>query len=72
MKKNALLKKIDNYENKIIDVIHELQDFLDHVEDPDISSMGNELCQLLIDTMYDNDIVSINNIKEFVQHDYDQ
>lgn len=72
MKKNAILKKIDLYENKIIDTIHELQDFLDQTEDPDISSMGGEFCQCLIDNLYDNDVITIDNIKEFIQNEYEQ
>jgi flagellin-specific chaperone FliS len=72
MKKNAILKKIDIYENKIIDIIHEFRDFLDTVEDPDISSMGEDFYQFMVDNLYENDIVTINDIKEFVQNEYEQ
>lgn len=72
MKKNAILKKIDIYENKIIDTIHEFRDFLDQIEDPDISSMGEDFCQFMVDNLYENDIVTVNDIKEFVQHEYEQ
>ena len=72
MKKNAILKKIDYYENRIIDVVEELRDFLDQLEDDDLSNMGAEFHQMLIDSLYENDIITINQIKEFVQNEYEQ
>lgn len=69
MKKNKILDNINKLENKIIDAIHDLQDFLDSTEDPEISSMGAELCDAAIDFMYENDIVSINDIKSFIEND---
>jgi hypothetical protein len=71
MKKNAILKKIDYYENKIMDDIHELQDFLDHIEDADISSMGNEFCEMLIDNFHENGTMTLNEIRNFVQYEYE-
>jgi hypothetical protein len=72
MKKNAILKKIDFYENKIMDNIHELQDFLDHIEDEDISSMGDLLCEQIIDNFHNNDTMTLNEIKNFIQNEYEQ
>ncbi len=69
MKKNKILDNINKLENKIIDSVHALQDFLDSTEDPEISSMGAELCDALIDFMYENDTVNINEIKSFIENE---
>jgi hypothetical protein len=72
MKKGAILKKIEVLENKIIDSVQELQDFLDQIEDQDISYMGNTLCEKLIDEIYENDTMTLNEIKNFIQYEYEQ
>ena len=72
MKKNTILKKIDTLEDKICNAIHELQDFLDSTEDPELSSMGSDLCDQMIDFLHDNDTVNINEIRDFVTNELEQ
>ena len=72
MKKNTILKKIEFYEDKITNVIHELQDFLDSTEDPELSSMGNDLCDSLLDFIHENDICSLNDIRNFIEEEFER
>lgn len=69
MKKSKILDNINKLETKIIDAIHDLQDFLDSTEDPEISGMGAEFCEMVIDYMYESDTVNINDIKSFIENE---
>jgi len=72
MKKNAILKKVDFHENQIIDAIEGFRDFLDQLEDGDLTNMGAEFHDMLVDSLYENDIITINHIKDFIQNEYEQ
>lgn len=71
MKKNTILKKLEAHEEKIIKSITDLQDFLDSVDDVEISEMASDLCESLLDFLHENDICNINDIREFVENDYE-
>jgi hypothetical protein len=71
MKKNTIFKKLDGYEERIIKVIDEMQDFLDSIEDSDISMMAEDFCQGLLDYVQENDICNLNDIREFIENDYE-
>ena len=66
MNKN-ILKKLKEKEEKLIDAIYEIQELLDSTEDPELSSMGDEFSEIMIDFLHSNDIVSINDIREFIE-----
>jgi hypothetical protein len=63
-----ILKKLRDKEEKLIDCIYEIQELLDSVEDEELSSMGAEFCEILIDIIHENDTVSLNDIKEFIEN----
>jgi len=71
MKKNTIIKKLDNYEERIVKIIDEIQDFLDSIEDSDISIMAEDFCQGLLDYVQENDICNLNDIREFIENDYE-
>jgi hypothetical protein len=71
MKKNTILKKLDGYEERMIKIIDEMQDFLDSIEDSDISMMAEDFCQGLLDYVQENDICNLNDIREFIENDYE-
>lgn len=71
MKKAKILKTIQQKEDKIIDSIEELKEFLYLIEDEEISSMTEELYDSLIDNLLDNDNYSLNTIREFLEEDYE-
>jgi len=71
MKKNTILKKLDNYEERMVKIIDEIQDFLDSIEDSDVSIMAEDFCQGLLDYVQENDICNLNDIREFIENDYE-
>jgi hypothetical protein len=71
MKKIKLLKGLLQKEEKILDAFEDLQTFLDSTEDEEISSMGNQLHELLVDFFQTNDILNIYDIQKFVEEEYE-
>lgn len=71
MKKIKLLKGLLQKEEKILDAFEDLQNFLDSTEDEELSSMGNELHELLIDFLQTNDTLNIYDIRNFVEEEYE-
>jgi hypothetical protein len=64
-----LLKKIREKEEKILDCIYELQELLDSTEDEELSSMGVEFCDSVVDFIHENDNISLNDIRKFIEED---
>jgi len=62
-----ILKKFQAKEEKLLDAIYELQEFLDTPEDEELSSMGSEFAEIVLDFLYNNDQVTLNDIKTFVE-----
>jgi hypothetical protein len=62
-----LFKKLREKEEKLIDCVYEIQELLDSVEDEELSSMGSEFCEILLDFIHSNDTISLNDIKEFIE-----
>ena len=71
MKKIKLLKGLLQKEEKILDAFEDLQNFLDSTEDEELSSMGNELHELLVDFLQANDTLNIYDIRNFVEEEYE-
>lgn len=71
MKKIKLLKGLLQKEEKILDAFEDLQNFLDSTEDGELSSMGNELHELLVDFFQTNDTLNIYDIRNFVEEEYE-
>jgi len=63
-----LLKKLRDKEERLLDCIYEIQELLDSTEDEEISSMGVEFSEILLDFIHNNDTISINDIKEFIEN----
>lgn len=61
------LKKLKEKEEKLLDAIYEIQELLDSTEDPELSSMGDEFSETMLDFIQSNDIVSLNDIREFIE-----
>ena len=72
MKKTNILKKLEHHEEKIIKSINDLQDFLDSIDDSEISEMANDLCEHFLDILHENDICSLNDIRNFIENDYEE
>lgn len=64
-----LLKKLKIQEEKLLDAIYEFQEFLDDTEDGELSSMGSEFGELLVDFIHENDTITLNDIKKFIEEE---
>lgn len=71
MKKNKIYKTLQQKEDKIINAIEELKDFLYLLEDEEISGIVDELHNSLIDTLLDDDTISLNAIRESIEEHYE-
>jgi hypothetical protein len=66
-----LFKKLRDKEEKLLDCVYEIQELLDSTEDEELSSMGAEFCEIMIDFIHSNDTISLNDIKEFIEENLD-
>lgn len=64
-----LLKKFKIQEEKLMDAIYEFQEFLDATEDSELSSFGSEFSELLVDFIHENDTITLNDIKKFIEEE---
>jgi len=64
-----LINKLKAKEDKLMDAIYEIQELLDSTEDAELSSMGNEFCDAMIDFTSENNIMTLNHIREFIEND---
>lgn len=64
-----LLKKLVDKEEKLMDTIYEIQELLDTVEDSELSSMADIFVENLLDFISENDIMTLNEIKRYVEED---
>jgi hypothetical protein len=70
MNKGTLTRKVNEKLDKITNVIYELRDLLDDTENEDLSQMGNDLADALIDFISDNDIVTSSDIITYIDEYY--
>ena len=66
-----LLKKLKDKEEKLIDAIYEIQELLDSTEDAELSSMGDQFSELLQEFINDNDTITLDGIKEYIENELD-
>lgn len=69
--KTKLYKGFKLKEDALIRAIEDFQDYMDLTEDPDLSSMGSEFAELLLDFIHDNDTVSLNDFREFIDNEFE-
>jgi hypothetical protein len=69
--KAKLLKQFTQKEEVLLSAIESFQDFLDSTEDPDLSSMGSDLCEATLDFWHTNDTINLNEIREFIENEFE-
>lgn len=72
MKRNTILKKLEFHEEKITKAINDFQDFIYSIEDDELSVMGEDLCEGVLDFLHENDTCSFNDIVNFIENDYEE
>lgn len=71
MTKTKILKTILQKEDKILDAFESLKDFLDSTEDEELSALGDDIYTHLVDIFHSSDIININDIKKFIDEEYE-
>lgn len=69
--KSKLLKQFNLKEDALLSAIEAFQDFLDATEDPDLSTMGSDLCEATIDFWHTNDTINLNEIRQFIENEFE-
>lgn len=69
--KTKLYKGFKLKEDALVRAVEEFQDYLDSTEDPDLSSMGSEFSELILDFIYDNDTVNLNDFRNFIENEFE-
>lgn len=64
-----LLKKLREKEEKLFDCVYEIQELLDNEEDEELSSMGSDFCDSVVDFIHENDNISLNDIRKFIEEE---
>jgi hypothetical protein len=64
-----LLKKFKDLEEKLIDTVYEIQELLDSTEDSELSSMGDQFSEIMLDFIESNDTISLNDIRTFIEEE---
>lgn len=64
-----LLKKLREKEEKLLDCVYEIQELLDATEDEELSSMGADFCEAMVDFIHENDTMSMNEIRNFIEEE---
>ena len=66
-----ILKRLKDKEEKLLDAIYEIQELLDSTEDGELSSMGDEFSEIVIDFIQTNDMINLNDIRNFIEEGID-
>jgi hypothetical protein len=64
-----LLKKLKDKEERLLDCIYEIREMLDTFEDPELSSMADIYVENLLDFISDNDTMTLNDIRTYVEEE---
>lgn len=66
-KKSSVLKKLKEKEDQIVNILDDIQEAVDSLEDSELSEMGDKFRDSVIDFLEENDLITLNDIREFVE-----
>lgn len=69
--KGKLLKQFNQKEEALLNSVESFRDFLDSTEDEDLSSMGDDLYEAVLDFLTSNDTINLNEIREFIEEQFE-
>jgi len=71
MNKGTLMRKVNEKLDKITNSIYELRDLLDDTENDDLSQIGNDFTDNIVDFISENDNVTSSDILNYISEYYD-
>lgn len=72
MNKGTLLRKVNEKIDKITNVVYELRDLLDEMEDSELSAIGNEFADALVEFIASNDDVTSSDLIEYIEEYFEK
>jgi len=72
MNKGTLLRKVNEKIDKITNVVYELRDLLDEMEDSQLSEIGNEFADALVEFIATNDTVTSSDLIEYIEEYFEK
>lgn len=66
---SKILKKLIEKEEALLDCAYSIRDYLDSTEDEELSYMGSQFCDAILEFIECNDTMSINDIKDYLNED---
>jgi hypothetical protein len=72
MNKGTLLRKVNEKIDKITNVVYELRDLLDEADDEQLSELGNDFTDALIDFIATNDTATSGDILDYIQEYFEK
>lgn len=70
MNKGTLVRKINEKIDKITNAIYDLRDLLDDTDNDELSQMGNDLADAMVEFISDNDTITSSDIIEYIEEYY--
>ena len=70
MNKGTLIRKINEKLDKITNAICDLRDLLDDTENDDLSSLGNDFADAMLEYISNNENVTSSDIIEYINEYY--
>jgi len=70
MNKGTLVRKINERIDKITNAIYDLRDLLDDTENDDLSQMGNDLADAMVEFISNNDTATSSDILAYIEEYY--
>lgn len=72
MNKGTLLRKVNEKFDKITNVVYELRDLLDEMEDEQLSEIGNDFANTIVEYVSSNDTATSSDIIEYIEEYFEK
>lgn len=72
MNKGTLLRKVNDKIDKITNTAYELRDLLDDMEDGQLSEIGNDFTDALVEFISSNDIATSSDIINYIEEYFEK
>lgn len=72
MNKGTLLRKVNEKLDKLTNVVYELRDLLDEIEDEQLSEIGNDFANGVVDYISSNDVATSSDILEYIEEYFEK
>lgn len=72
MNKGTLLRKVNEKLDKITNVVYELRDLLDEMEDSQLSDIGNDFSNAIVEFIATNDTATSSDILEYIEEYFEK